>query len=366
MERRVHVKGNISRGILKWIEEKSNKEDNKVERVREITEKMKGIVKLKEIKKGGILSWITREPILVELEGVRGIIGSTLTVGKDKKKSIKGKIELPNILSKIFEVSNLLIEGSIKSIKGTLSIGEMNKEWKKEESPVLYKWKIEGEAEKTEKRVSIVHGFPGVNAASRKAIQASFVKKEETDLSVGLIHALLTENTKGFLHLSFGRLGKDLFSARENYMRASSSLQGLYTLFSLYLPEQITSSSSFINRYISSNTFGNRSDITLQLQGRMNIQYILSYAHRRIEEIDSSASLRILYKRIGAFIGISGGILEEPVRKPSITPIFGGIYTPTGSWLDSIEVFWRVSEIKEAEGILNKIQSMSIHLSKEY
>ncbi|KAI5171053.1 hypothetical protein NEFER03_0455 [Nematocida sp. LUAm3] len=149
-------------------------------------------------------------------------------------------------------------------------------------------------------------------------------------------------------------------------MRASSSLQGLYTLFSLYLPEQITSSSSFINRYISSNTFGNRSDITLQLQGRMNIQYILSYAHRRIEEIDSSASLRILYKRIGAFIGISGGILEEPVRKPSITPIFGGIYTPTGSWLDSIEVFWRVSEIKEAEGILNKIQSMSIHLSKEY
>ncbi|KAI5171054.1 hypothetical protein NEFER03_0456 [Nematocida sp. LUAm3] len=128
MERRVHVKGNISRGILKWIEEKSNKEDNKVERVREITEKMKGIVKLKEIKKGGILSWITREPILVELEGVRGIIGSTLTVGKDKKKSIKGKIELPNILSKIFEVSNLLIEGSIKSIKGTLSIGEMNKE----------------------------------------------------------------------------------------------------------------------------------------------------------------------------------------------------------------------------------------------
>jgi len=368
---RVEVVGEVEKTIREWLLEKINEERKKDvgEEADAMGRAVGGgkMVKIREVAGGGVLERIGLRPVVVRVEGVRKIVSSTVSVDSNKKGAIRVKLEVPNALSRYVGVNMAVVEGGVGLVKSSVVFGEVDRTKRKNEDPVVYRWKIESEAERSRKKIGVLRCMQGFNAPTRVVLGAEMNITEKSAEITGRIEKKIVEDEK--------RESCSIAVGKECGREGSEDRDGVYLKGGWYhqrvreilnVPEKkIEEIMKKIG--VTEKIFDFRvcADARVQIEGKSSIGFgKSSAASAHLSESASGTwmvTLRSAVKNFGLFAGLTGThSKEENAYRNSVSPVLGAIYLPKKNWIDTVDLIWNLKEVAGKTDILSKLGAVSI------
>ncbi|OAG28972.1 hypothetical protein NEDG_01111 [Nematocida displodere] len=359
--RGISVSGSATREIRTWVEERLNEANLKSRQ--EIEQHLGHLVRLVGggrmikaggVRTGGVFDALALKKVEVQVESVKRVVSTMASVTKEKKASVKGVLELPNLVEGL-GVSVAKVEGTLTSVKGSLLIGRMKKMLS--ESPISYKWNLSTELSKDCQNISIFGSWPDFSALKRVTAGG------EVALSGGQAHPSAKAEYRDQRSHTLSTLSLRL----AKHSRLACFFQHLCPLLSLQAaaPERPETALFLDSRLEGSLGLGSG------LGSGSGSGPIERHSLAATWTTAACTTLRVARDKFGVFGGLRVSLGQDkspnlPHPRASIlaqTPVFGVFYAPTSKWVDAIDVLWSYDSLKEAKGILSKLGGFSITMS---